>query len=67
VRGWSAHAAANPKALCRSAEHAVPADAASRPRDRGFFGGQNQLGHDPDLSVAAPLNFSVGRLSMMRV
>src|SRR6266508_6613729 len=28
-------------------------------RDRGFFEGQNRLERDSDLSVAAPLNFSV--------
>ena len=61
VQVWSAHAGGNPNDGCRSAEHAVPAEAASRPQDRWFFDTQNQPERDPDQSVAAPLNFSVGR------
>jgi len=60
-RGWSAHAGGYPKQSGRNAEHAVPADAAARPRDRGFFEAQNRPERDLDRAVAAPLNFSVRR------
>ena len=46
---------------CRAAEQIVQAEAATRPRDRAFFDAQNRLERDPDLSVAAPLNSTVGR------
>jgi len=51
---------------CRAAEHIVQAEAATRPRDRAFFDAQNRLERDPDLSVAAPLNSTVGPLSIAK-
>ena len=39
----------------RAAQPAHAVDAAARPQDRCFFEGQNWLGCDPDLSVAAQL------------
>jgi hypothetical protein len=37
-------------------EQGVAAEAASRPQDHSFFGGQNRLDISIDLAVAAPLN-----------
>jgi len=54
------HAGVNPSESDRSAEQLVQAEAATRLRDRGFFEGQNRLERDRDLSVAAPLNSTVG-------
>ena len=46
---WSTHAVGNPNDRDRNAEHAVPAEAAARPRDRAFFEAQNQLDSTSDL------------------
>ena len=43
----------------KQAEQIVPAEAASRLRDRGLFDGQNRPEARTDLGVAAPLNSTV--------